>query len=61
MNADVSAKATVSQLKGETLGDDNILGQPEDCKIESFEADGVSESFNYTVPAYSVTVIRLHK
>ena len=61
MNADIASAADVEQLRGESLGDDNILGQPEDCKVEAFEVDGISNSFNYTVPAYSVTVIRLHK
>ncbi|MBQ9851246.1 MAG: carbohydrate binding domain-containing protein [Clostridia bacterium] len=61
MNADIASAADVEQLRGESLGDDNILGQPEDCKVETFEVNGMSSSFNYTVPAYSVTVIRLHK
>lgn len=61
MNADIASAADVEQLRGESLGDDNILGQPEDCKVEAFKVNGMSSSFNYTVPAYSVTVIRLHK
>ncbi len=60
-NAQIGSTASVSQLAGESLADDNILGQPEDCKIEEFEVKGTGNSFNYTVPAYSVTVIRLHK
>ena len=58
-NADVASQAKVSQLSGDSLANDNILGQPEDCKIEEFTVSGVGESFNYTVPAYSVTIIRL--
>ncbi|MBQ3888395.1 MAG: alpha-N-arabinofuranosidase, partial [Clostridia bacterium] len=57
----VAATAQVSQLKGDSLDNDNILGQPEACKIEDFTLDGVSEQFNYTVPQYSVTVLRLSK
>ena len=57
----VAATARVSQLKGDSLDNDNILGQPEDCKIEDFTLDGVSDQFNYTVPQYSVTVLRLSR
>jgi alpha-L-arabinofuranosidase len=57
----VAATARVSQLKGDSLDNDNILGQPEDCKIEDFTLDGVSDQFNYTVPRYSVTVLRLSR
>ncbi len=58
-SAKISDKGTVYQVKGESLTDDNILGQPEDCKMETFEVRGFSDSFNYTVPKLSVTVIRL--
>ncbi len=56
-----ASTARVSQLKGTDLDNDNILGQPEACKIEDFTLDGVSARFNYTAPAYSVTVLRLSK
>ncbi len=42
-----------------TLDNDNILGAAEDVSLESFEIDGVSDHFTYTVPMYSVTVIRI--
>ena len=58
-NARVKSSAKVMQVAGDSLANDNILGQPEDCKIEEMTADGFSEKFNYTVPAYSVTVVRL--
>lgn len=58
-DAEFSQKATVQQLKGDSLNNDNILGAEEDCKIEEFEIDGVSSSFNYSLPAYSITVIRI--
>ena len=51
--------AQVYQLAGDSLGNDNILGQEEDCKIEEFTLNGISDEFNYTAPAYSVTVIRI--
>ncbi|MBQ8028888.1 MAG: hypothetical protein IJ262_05735 [Clostridia bacterium] len=57
----VESKATVYQVAGDSLDNDNILGAEEDCIMKEFEADGMSDKFNYTVPQYSVTVIRLHK
>lgn len=57
--AQVESTAEVYQLSGDSLRNDNILGQEEDCKIEEFSVDGFGEKCNYTVPAYSVTVIRL--
>ena len=57
----VKSKATVYQLKGESLDDDNILGEKEDCKTEKFSIHGISSEFNYTIPAYSVTCIRIHR
>lgn len=59
--AAVADTADVHQLKGTSLDNDNILGAPEDCKIEDFTLSGVGDSFNYTVPQYSVTVLRLHR
>lgn len=59
--ADVVDSATVYQVKGETLGDDNILGEKEDCIMEEFELSGFSEQFNFVAPKYSVTVIRLER
>ncbi len=56
----VSDKADIYQVKGESLDDDNILGEKEDCIMEEFSMQGFDDSFNYSVPKYSVTVIRLH-
>ncbi len=58
---DVAGNATVYQVKGESLADDNILGEKEDCIMECFELNGYDSKFNYTVPKYSVTVLRLAK
>lgn len=55
----VSSKASVDLVAGTSLTNDNILGQKEDVTMTSFEIDGVSDKFNYTVPKYSVTVIRI--
>ncbi len=57
----ISSAATVNQVYGDSLNNDNILGAKEDCIMTEFTVDGVSEKFNYTVPQYSVTVIRIHR
>lgn len=59
--ANVEGTATVNQVAGDSLGNDNILGAKEDCIMTEFTVDGVSDSFNYTVPQYSVTCIRLKR
>ena len=61
LGAEVQSEATVYQVKGDSLNNDNILGAKEDCIMEEFTVDGFSDCFNYTVPQYSVTVIRLHR
>lgn len=58
---EISETATVQQLKGDSLDNDNILGAEENCRIQEFTLDGISSCFNYSVPMYSVTVIRLHR
>ncbi len=60
-NADVKSSATVHQVAGNSLSNDNILGAVEDCIMKDFTVDGFSADFNYTVPAYSVTCIRLER
>ena len=60
-NADVASTATVYQVAGNSPADDNILGQEEVCKMTEFTVDGVTNQFNYTVPQYSATVIRISK
>ena len=59
-NAEIESTATVYQVSGDSLNNDNILGAKEDCVMEEFSFGGFSEKFNYTVPQYSVTAIRLH-
>lgn len=58
-SADIKSTATVYQVAGDSLANDNILGAEEDCIMEEFTVDGFSGKFNYTVPEYSVTCIRL--
>lgn len=57
----ISSKAKVYQVSGYCLDDENKFGWKETCKMIQFTVDGVSENFNYTVPQYSATVIRISK
>ena len=60
-NAKINLKAEVNQVAGDSLQNDNVLGADESTHLtmKEFELDGVSDKFNYTMPAYSVTSIRL--
>ncbi|MBQ4571921.1 MAG: carbohydrate binding domain-containing protein [Clostridia bacterium] len=58
-NANVDGTAIINQVAGDSLKNDNILGAVEDCIMNEFTLDGFSNQFNYTMPAYSVTSIRL--
>jgi alpha-L-arabinofuranosidase len=49
------------QVAGQSLADDNILGREEAVSLEQDTVDGIAAQFNYTVPKYSVTVLRLKK
>ncbi len=60
-NAEIKPSATVHQVAGNSLANDNILGAKEDCIMEEYTVSGFSDKFNYTVPAYSVTCIRLER
>lgn len=51
--------AVVDEVAGATLGDDNILGAKEDVTLTTTELSGITNQFNYTVPKYSVTVMRV--
>ena len=56
----IADEAYVAQVAGDSLWNDNILGAKEDCIMEEFTVKGFSDKFNYTIPQYSATVIRLH-
>ncbi len=58
-NANIDSTAVINQVAGDSLKNDNILGAVEDCTMVEFTLDGFSNQFNYTMPAYSVTSIRL--
>ena len=52
--------ADIYTVAGHSLADDNILGSKEAVTLETGKTDGIRAAFNYTVPQYSVTVLRLH-
>ena len=59
-NTDITSdKAVVDIVAGTSLDDDNILGQTPVVTLQSSEVSGVTGQFNYTVPKYSVTVMRI--
>ena len=59
-NADIAGDtAAVDMVAGASLADDNILGQPPVVTLETSEVSGITDRFNYTVPKYSVTVLRI--
>lgn len=55
----ISSDAVIYEVRGNSLEDDNFLWAPEVVTMTSGVLSGVSDKFNYTVPAYSVIVIRL--
>ena len=58
--AEVASEAYVAQVAGDSLGNDNYLGAKEACTMKEFTVDGFKNQFNYTIPQFSATVIRLH-
>lgn len=59
-NADIASDtADVDLVAGASLADDNILGQAPVVTMQSSQASGITSRFNYTVPKYSVTVLRI--
>ena len=58
-NAQIASEAVINQVAGNSLTDENILDAEETCIMNEFTLDGFESSFNYTMPAYSVTSIRL--
>ena len=51
----------VYRVAGDSLDNDNILGQEEDCKLIDFTIEVPDTAFNYTIPKYSVNIIRISK
>lgn len=46
-------------VAGNSETDDNILGKEEVVTLKSDKVSGIKDKFNYTVPKYSVTVLRI--
>ena len=55
----ITETAQVYTVAGSSPADDNILGKPESVNMQTSELSGISNQFNYTVPMYSVTVLRI--
>lgn len=53
--------ANVYQVAGNSLDNDNVLGEPEACTLKEYTVEGFSNKFNFTVSKYSATVIRIKK
>lgn len=58
-NKTLDTTAALDVVAGTSPDNDNILGQKEVVTMESSELSGISDQFNYTVPKYSVTVLRI--
>lgn len=59
-NADIASdKAELDLVAGNDLLNDNVLGKEPVVKLESSSIKGITNQFNYTVPKYSVTVMRI--
>lgn len=55
----VEAEAERYVVAGSSPSDDNILGKEEVVTMETDRISGVTGQFNYTLPEYSVTVLRI--
>ncbi len=55
----IGETASVDVVAGDSLSNDNILEKEEDVTLVSSEVSGIQKQFNYTVPQYSVTVLRV--
>lgn len=57
----LSGAGAVELVAGDSPDNDNILGQKEVVTLTSSELSGITNQFNYTVPQYSVTALRLRR
>lgn len=55
----IGSTAQLDLVAGNSLKDDNILEKNEVVTLVTSEVSGVGKQFNYTVPKYSVSVLRL--
>ncbi len=56
----VDKNATIYSVAGNSLDDDNYLGQTPAVTLKTYDTDQMSSQFNFEMPKYSVTVIRVH-
>lgn len=56
----LTGKATQYLLTGSSLEDRNSADEPEKVSTQASEIDGISDSFDYELPAYSFVVLRIH-
>ena len=57
----LTGTADVETVAADSITADNILGKPEAVTLQTSVTDGITEKFSYTVPPYSVTVLRIHR
>ncbi len=57
----LASDADLYVAAGASLAADNILGKEEVVSIAESTLDGVGKEFDYEMPAYSVSVIRVHR
>lgn len=60
-NVYVSDKAKAYQITSNSPTDENVLGEEHQIGIDEIELNHISNKFNYTVPKFSATVIRISK
>lgn len=59
--AGVADTAKAYQVAGEDPEEENIFGETEKNILKEFTVSGIKDKFNFTVPKYSATVIRIAK
>ncbi|MBR3955717.1 MAG: hypothetical protein IKJ63_09620 [Clostridia bacterium] len=60
-NTAIESTATAYQMYHTDPMVENHLGQTENVKIEEITLENISNAFNYTVPCYSATVVRIQR
>ncbi len=53
------SEVKAKQVSGNDLKDENVFSESESVSLKELKLDGITDSFNYTVPKYSATVIRI--
>jgi len=59
-NADnIKSSGTAYILSGDDVNDKNVMGAEDNMEIVSEKVTGLKDEFNYSVPKYSITVLRI--